>query len=109
MAKNVDDALFASGKKFNYEGDTPANQAEYEARTIVWGDGETPMTWSDIQTKIAELEALEYKEDRAAAYPAIGDQLDMLYHSIDADADLKTKFADFHTAVKAVKDANPKS
>ena len=29
-------------------------------------------------------------------------------HSIDADADLKSKFADFHTALKAVKDANPK-
>ena len=29
----------------------------------------------------------------------------MLYHSIDADADLKSKFADFHNAIKAVKDA----
>lgn len=109
MAKNVDDALWASGKSFTYEGDRPANQAEYEAKAITWADGVTPMTWAEIQTKITELEALEYKEDRAAAYPAIGDQLDMLYHSIDADADLKTKFADFHTAVKAVKDANPKS
>lgn len=109
MTKNVDDALFASGKKFNYEGDTPANESEYNAKGIVWAEDETPMTWADIQTKITELEALEYAEDRAKAYPSIGDQLDTLYHAIDADADLKSKFADFHTAIKAVKDANPKS
>lgn len=108
MAKNVDHALQASGKEYYYEGDTPANQAEYEAKTITWGDGVTPMTWSDIQTKITELEALEYQEDRAKAYPIVGDQLDLLYHAIDGDSDLKTKFADFHTALKAVKDANPK-
>ena len=41
---------------------------EYESRTIVWGK-ETPMTWSDIQTKIAELEALKYKEDKKLGYP----------------------------------------
>ena len=41
-------------------------------------------------------------------YPAIREQLDMLWHAIDADADLKVKFADFYNAIKTVKDANPK-
>ncbi len=42
-------------------------------------------------------------------YPTVGEQLDMLWHAIDADEDLKVKFATFYDAIKAVKDANPKS
>ena len=41
-------------------------------------------------------------------YPSIGEQLDMLWHAIDADADLKVKFATFYNAIKTVKDAHPK-
>jgi len=108
MAKTVDDALWSIGRKFYYEGDTPTTEAEYNAKDITWGEGVTPVTWSEIQTKITELESKEYQEDRAVAYPKIGDQLDMLYHAIDADETLKTQFNDFYTAVKAVKDANPK-
>jgi hypothetical protein len=54
----------------------------------------------------AEFAKQEYKNKRQ--YPQIGEQLDLLWHSIDADADLKTKFANFYNAIKAVKDANPK-
>ena len=54
----------------------------------------------------AEFAKQEYKNKRQ--YPEIGEQLDLLWHSIDADADLKTKFANFYNAIKAVKDANPK-
>ena len=49
-----------------------------------------------------------YAEKRAHEYPPIGDQLDMLWHAIDDNATLKTRYADFHTAIKTVKDANPK-
>ena len=60
----------------------------------------------------AEALANKYKTDRttngSTIYPAIGDQLDLLWHAIDADADLKTKFASFYNSIKAVKDANPK-
>tara|TARA_Y100000114_G_C11544594_1_gene224241 strand:- start:274 stop:540 length:267 start_codon:yes stop_codon:yes gene_type:complete len=56
----------------------------------------------------AEKAANGYKTDRQDNYPAIGDQLDLLWHAIDADADLKTKLAGFYNAIKAVKDANPK-
>jgi hypothetical protein len=38
----------------------------------------------------------------------IGDQLDKLWHSINADDTLKTQFADFYNTIKAVKDKYPK-
>jgi len=60
----------------------------------------------------AEAAAVKYKTDRtidgSTTYPAIGDQLDLLWHAIDADADLKVKFASFYNCIKEVKDANPK-
>ena len=49
-----------------------------------------------------------YVEKRASEYPSVGDQLDMLWHAIDADATLKTNYSAFHAAIKTVKDANPK-
>ena len=60
----------------------------------------------------AEAAAVKYKTDRtrngSTTYPAIGDQLDILWHAIDVDADLKAKFSAFYNSIKAVKDANPK-
>ena len=60
----------------------------------------------------SEAAAIKYKTDRttdsSTTYPAIGDQLDLLWHAIDADADLKVKFSAFYNSIKAVKDANPK-
>ena len=61
-----------------------------------------------------EAAAVKYKSDRtnaligATTYPAIGDQIDLLWHAIDADSDLKVKFSAFYNSIKAVKDANPK-
>ena len=46
--------------------------------------------------------------NRRSEYPPIGDQLDMLWHSIDKNPDLKTKFYDFYEACKAVKVKYPK-
>ena len=60
----------------------------------------------------AEAAAVKYKTDRttdgSTTYPAIGDQLDLLWHAIDADTDLKSKFSAFYNSIKEVKDANPK-
>jgi hypothetical protein len=39
-------------------------------------------------------------------YPDIGEQLDMLWHAIDDNTLDKT--SDFYTALKSVKDKNPK-
>jgi len=46
---------------------------------------------------------------RASAYPKIGDQLDMLWHSIDQNPSLKSQYFDFYEAIKAVKVKHPKS
>jgi len=60
----------------------------------------------------AEAAAVKYKTDRttngSTTYSSVGDQLDLLWHAIDADADLKSKFSAFYNSIKAVKDANPK-
>ena len=60
----------------------------------------------------AKAVANKYKIDRtysgSTTYAPIGDQLDLLWHAIDADADLKGKFSAFYNSIKAVKDANPK-
>tara|TARA_R100001129_G_scaffold172431_1_gene143107 strand:+ start:596 stop:922 length:327 start_codon:yes stop_codon:yes gene_type:complete len=60
----------------------------------------------------AEAAAIKYQTDRttngSTTYPAIGDQLDLLWHAIDADTDLKSKFSAFYNSIKEVKDANPK-
>ena len=60
----------------------------------------------------AEAAAVKYKTDRtengSTTYSSVGDQLDLLWHAIDADSDLKSKFSAFYNSIKAVKDANPK-
>jgi len=50
----------------------------------------------------------EVDKTRAFAYPSYTEQLDMLWHAIDADETLKVQFADFYNAIKTVKDNNPK-
>ena len=62
-------------------------------------------------TRLAnEATANQYKLDRATEYPPIGDQLDMLWHAIDVGdwTPAKVKTTEFYTALKTVKDANPK-
>ena len=47
-----------------------------------------------------------YARDRQASYPALGDQLDLLYHDMTAGKGDKT--GEWYKAVKKVKDDNPK-
>jgi len=54
-------------------------------------------------------EQAPYINQRKNAYPKIGDQLDMLWHSIDQDAELKQKYFDFYQAIKSVKVKYPKN
>jgi hypothetical protein len=49
-----------------------------------------------------------WEATRIIEYGSIGEQLDMLWHAIDADEDLKIKFADFYNHVNNVKTENPK-
>jgi hypothetical protein len=78
---------------------------------ITWLNGTTPIPKADIEAKMvevqAEYDAKQYQRDRV--YPSIGDQLDMLWHSIDQDPALKSQYFDFYEAIKAVKVKHPKS
>ena len=80
---------------------------------ITWHEGTTPIPKADIEAKMNEmaneLEQSNYVKQRRNAYPAIGDQLDMLWHSIDKDPQLKSKYFDFYEAIKAVKVKYPKN
>ena len=61
------------------------------------------------QNNEAITEQAPYINQRKNAYPEIGDQLDMLWHSIDQDAELKQKYFDFYQAIKSVKVKYPKN
>tara|TARA_R100000049_G_C1919426_1_gene64969 strand:+ start:194 stop:514 length:321 start_codon:yes stop_codon:yes gene_type:complete len=87
-----------------------------DAQTSILGDDINRITWHDdnptnitnqqILDKQAELQAdydaKQYQRDRAKAYPAIGDQLDMQYW------DKINNTSTWQDAVQAVKDAHPK-
>ena len=55
------------------------------------------------KAKEVKTEPKPYVAKRKLAYHQIGDQLDMLWHSIDKNPDLKTQYFDFYEAIKAVK------
>jgi len=78
---------------------------------IEWLNGTTPISKADIEAKMVELQAdydaKQYQRDRV--YPSIGDQLDMLWHSIDQNPKLKSEYFEFYEAIKAVKVKHPKS
>jgi hypothetical protein len=79
---------------------------------IEWLNGTTPIPQADIEAKMVELQAEydanQYQRDRATDYPPIGDQLDMIWHTIDKDAELQHKFYDFYQTVKKTKVKFPK-
>ena len=85
--------------------------SEEDINSIVWENGTTPIPKADIEAKMAELQAEydanQYQRDRV--YPSIGDQLDMLWHSIDQNPKLKSEYFEFYEAIKAVKVKHPKS
>ena len=79
---------------------------------ITWHEGTTPISKADIEAKMNEManepEQSKYAEQRRNAYPEIGDQLDMLWHTMDKDNELQHKFYDFYQTIKKVKVAYPK-
>ena len=70
----------------------------------------TQPTDEDIATEQARLQAEydanQYQRDRAVAYPALAEQFDKLWHDIN-NGTLDNTGA-FFTALKTVKDDNPK-
>ena len=70
---------------------------------IVWVAGTSPISKSDIEAKMSEVQseydALDYSRKRANEYPSIVDQLDDIYHNgIDG----------WKATIKATKDKYPK-
>ena len=67
----------------------------------IFHNGQTPPTEEQIQSKISELQAdydaKKYQRNRKLEYPAIGDQLDALYHAGAFPKEMADK-------LKAVKD-----
>ena len=64
------------------------------------------LAWLEEQSKYKEQ--APYINQRKNAYPEIGDQLDMLWHTMDKDNELQHKFYDFYQTIKKVKVAYPK-
>tara|TARA_R100000750_G_C2280306_1_gene70947 strand:- start:173 stop:490 length:318 start_codon:yes stop_codon:yes gene_type:complete len=91
--------------------DAQVNVSGNNIDKITWLYGTTPISKEDILAKQTELQAdydaKQYQRDRV--YPSIGDQLDMLWHSIDQDGELQTKYFEFYQAIKAVKVKHPKN
>ena len=76
---------------------TAAEEAEWDANE---------KAHAEAQAKIIPTPA--YVSQRASAYPSIGDQLDMLWHTMDKDNELQHKYYDFYQTIKKVKVAHPK-
>tara|TARA_R110002020_G_scaffold197358_1_gene398460 strand:- start:56 stop:451 length:396 start_codon:yes stop_codon:yes gene_type:complete len=78
----------------------------------VWKEGDDLPSDSELNTEINRLnneyDGQEYYRNRAEDYLAIGDQLDLIWHAIDEDEDLKTKLSGFYDAIKVTKDNYPK-
>ena len=89
--------------KINKNAQVNVSGSNLDTCTIEWLNGTVEISKSDIQAKINKT---QYQRDRV--YPSIGDQLDLLFHSIDRDAELKSKYFDFHQAILAVKAKHPK-
>ena len=83
-----------------------------DVNQIEWHNGTPEISRTDIEAKMNEManepEQSKYAEQRRSAYPEIGDQLDMLWHSIDESPELKQKYFKFYEAIKAVKAKYPK-
>ena len=96
-------------KKINPNAEVSVNADDINQ--ITWHNGTTPIPVADIEAKMVEVQAdydaKQYQRDRV--YPSIGEQLDMLWHSIDQNPALKSQYFDFYEAIKAVKVKHPKN
>ena len=79
--------------------------------TLEWLDGsQTEPTQAEIDAEVVRLQGVydgnAYQRTRAVAYEEVKEQLDQLYH--DMTAGKLDATGEWHKAIKAVKDANPK-
>ena len=76
---------------------TPSGRVPFTAEEEVYQDAQDAQN----QIELAEQARTKYQPDRAAEYPAIGDQLDALFHAGVFPADMAA-------ALQAVKNKYPK-
>ena len=93
------------------KSDAQVSIEDNDVTKITWhDDNPTNITNEQILSKQLELQAeydaKQYQRDRV--YPSIGDQLDMLWHTMDKDNELQHKFYDFYQTIKKVKVDYPK-
>jgi len=107
MAYNYGELL-----RWKYAGYEYTIQDDYDYDTLEWFDDrhEKPSKES-IETKLNSIALSDAKSTpqakRAAAYPAIEEQLDMLWHAMASD---RTKRLEpFYSTIKAIKDRYPKT
>lgn len=75
--------------------------------TLKWLDKkQTKPTKTEYDNAVKAYDAKEYSRKRQAEYPAIGEQLDLLFH--DMTAGKGTKDGEWYKAVNKVKSDNPK-
>ena len=96
--------------KINPNAEVSVSGEDINTCEITWHNGTTPIPVADIEAKMVELQAeydaKQYQRDRV--YPSIGDQLDMLWHTMDHNTELQHQFYDFYQTIKKVKVAHPK-
>ena len=79
-------------------GDRVFEEAEYNETIDAWAE--------EIRANEIDKETNGYKYDRQAAYPALAEQFDKLWHDINNGTLDET--GEFFIALKTVKDDNPK-
>ena len=100
-------------QKINPNAEVVVRGSDINTCELEWHNGTPEISRTDIEAKMNEManepEQSNYAQQRRNAYPEIGDQLDMLWHSIDQNPELKQKYFDFYEAIKQVKVKYPKN
>ena len=108
-SRNISKAI----QKINSNAMVTIYGSDINTCTFTWHEGTSPISKADIEAKMNEManepEQSQYAEQRRNAYPEIGDQLDMLWHSIDQNPKLKSEYFEFYEAIKAIKVKHPKN
>mgnify|MGYP003148115724 CR=1 FL=1 len=99
-------------QKINPNAEVVVRGSDINTCELEWHNGTPEISRTDIEAKMNEManepEQSNYAQQRRSAYPEIGDQLDMLWHTMDKDNELQHKFYDFYQTIKKVKVAYPK-
>jgi len=107
MPSLQDALLYFNTDKHQWYGWINLEDGEVYSNLKLNDDTATMPSEEDVNAKIAEL---QIQEDRSIAYPAIAEQLDLLWHAIEDGnfTNAKMKNTDFYLKLKEVKDDNPK-